>query len=161
MKLSRSAFSSKKTAGFTLMEIMIVAVLIGVLAAIAIPAFQKITKRSQNTAFVNDLRIATEAIQRYSLENGEWPPDGSGGIPSELIGYLPPPDRWNKPTPVGGMWTMKRGAEATDFQATFVVNGYVGGTSRASDIDAMFDDGDITTGSLQSDGTQMVYVLEK
>jgi prepilin-type N-terminal cleavage/methylation domain-containing protein len=146
---------------FTLIEIMIVVVMIGILAAIAIPAFQKLTKRSQNTAFVNDLRIASEAIQRYSLETGDWPPDGGGTLPVQLTGYLPPPDRWSLPTPVGGLWAMSRGATSTDFRASLTVSGYVGGTARAAEIDKQIDDGDPATGFLQASGTTLTYVLER
>jgi type IV pilus assembly protein PilA len=147
--------------GFTLIELMIVVVMIGILAAIAIPAFQKLTNRSQNTAFVNDLRIASEAIQRYSLEMGDWPPDGGGALPTQLTGYLPPPDRWGLPTPVGGLWALSRGATATDFRASLTVSGYIGGTARAAEIDKQIDDGDPATGFLQADGTKLTYVLEK
>jgi prepilin-type N-terminal cleavage/methylation domain-containing protein len=161
MKLAALKYRLGKRAGFTLIEIMIVVVMIGILGAIAIPAFQKLTKRSQNTAFVNDLRIASEAIQRYSLEMGDWPPDGGGSLPAQLIGYLPPPDRWTLPTPVGGLWALSRGVTSTDFRASLTVNGYVGGTARAAEIDRQIDDGDPATGFLQADGTKLTYVLER
>ncbi len=140
---------------------MIVVVMIGILAAIAIPAFQKLTNRSQNTAFVNDLRIASEAIQRYSLETGGWPPGDGVTLPLELKGYLPPPDRWTLPTPVGGLWAMSNSTVTPDFRASLLVNGYGGGTARAAEIDKQIDDGDPATGFLRADGTKLTYVLER
>jgi|GEM_PF-207095 type IV pilus assembly protein PilA len=59
---------SKK--GFTLVEIMIVVVIIGLLAAMAIPAFQKVRANSQNKAVVNNVRQITSAADQYFLENG-------------------------------------------------------------------------------------------
>jgi type IV pilus assembly protein PilA len=60
--------SNKK--GFTLVEIMIVVVIIGLLAAMAIPAFQKVRASSQEKAIVNNLRQLASAAQQYMLEEG-------------------------------------------------------------------------------------------
>ncbi|MCF7687614.1 MAG: prepilin-type N-terminal cleavage/methylation domain-containing protein [Cephaloticoccus sp.] len=59
---------SKK--GFTLVEIMIVVVIIGLLAAMAIPAFQKVRASSQDKAVSNNLRQLSAAADQYFLENG-------------------------------------------------------------------------------------------
>lgn len=161
MKTTLKPSMRGKRSGFTLIEILIVVTMIGILAAIAIPAFQKLSKRSQNTAFVNDLRIAHEAVQRYSLETGGWPAGDGTTLPPALQGYLPPPDRWDKPTTVGGYWAMSTSDGVADFRASLLVNGYVGGTSRAADIDKMVDDGNPGTGILRSDGVKLTMVLEQ
>ena len=59
---------SKK--GFTLVEIMIVVVIIGLLAAMAIPAFQKVRTTSQTKAITNNLRQLASAADQYFLEYG-------------------------------------------------------------------------------------------
>ncbi len=58
MKLNRS----KK--GFTLVEIMIVVVIIGLLAAMAIPAFQKVRRNSIAKTMQNDARQVASGIQQ-------------------------------------------------------------------------------------------------
>ena len=62
MKLNRS----KK--GFTLVEIMIVVVIIGLLAAMAIPAFQKVRKNSLAKTVVNDARQLAGGAQQLLLQ---------------------------------------------------------------------------------------------
>lgn len=61
---------ARNTKGFTLVEIMIVVVIIGLLAAMAIPAFQKVRASSQDKAVTNNLRQLSAAADQYFLETG-------------------------------------------------------------------------------------------
>ena len=56
--------------GFTLVEIMIVVVIIGMLAAMAIPGFQKVRAASQDKAVLNNVRQLAAAADQYYLEAG-------------------------------------------------------------------------------------------
>jgi type IV pilus assembly protein PilA len=56
--------------GFTLVEIMIVVLIISLLAAMAIPAFNRVRYVARKKAITNNLRIIGSAAQQYMLEQG-------------------------------------------------------------------------------------------
>ena len=73
--------NTRSNKGFTLVEIMIVVVIIGLLAAMAIPAFQKVRQASQDKAVLNNARQLSAASDQYYLEYG-----GSSVGSANLIG---------------------------------------------------------------------------
>jgi prepilin-type N-terminal cleavage/methylation domain-containing protein len=70
--MTRRAFPklTATTDAFTLVEIMIVVAFIGILAALAIPSLQRINRRAQDTAVINNARLISAALDAYYLENG-------------------------------------------------------------------------------------------
>jgi len=60
-----------KKSGFTLVEIMIVVAIIGLLAAIGIPSFQRARTTSQTKACINNLRIISSAKDQCAIESGD------------------------------------------------------------------------------------------
>jgi type IV pilus assembly protein PilA len=67
----------KKQQGFTLIELMIVVAIIGILAAIAIPAYQDYTIRAQVSEGLNLAGGAKAAVSEYTMDRGVFPTNNS------------------------------------------------------------------------------------
>ena len=63
--------------GFTLIELMIVVAIIGILAAIAIPAYQDYTIRAQVTEGLNLAGDLKAAVAEHFAQFGAWPADNA------------------------------------------------------------------------------------
>ena len=75
--------------GFTLIELMIVVAIIGILAAIAIPAYQDYLIRSQVTEGMSMAAAAKASVSEYYANKGSWPLDNSAaglGVATEIQG---------------------------------------------------------------------------
>ena len=80
----------KKQQGFTLIELMIVVAIIGILAAIAIPAYQDYTIRAQVSEGLNLAGGAKAAVTEYTMDTGDFPANNSeagiAGTPTDIAG---------------------------------------------------------------------------
>ncbi|MBH6639752.1 pilin [Neisseria meningitidis] len=63
--------------GFTLIELMIVIAIVGILAAVALPAYQDYTARAQVSEAILLAEGQKSAVTEYYLNHGTWPGDNS------------------------------------------------------------------------------------
>ncbi|HFA0406625.1 TPA: pilin, partial [Neisseria gonorrhoeae] len=67
--------------GFTLIELMIVIAIVGILAAVALPAYQDYTARAQVSEAILLAEGQKSAVTEYYLNHGEWPENnGDAGV---------------------------------------------------------------------------------
>ncbi|MFN2705890.1 pilin, partial [Neisseria gonorrhoeae] len=69
--------------GFTLIELMIVIAIVGILAAVALPAYQDYTARAQVSEAILLAEGQKSAVTEYYLNHGTWPENnGAAGVAS-------------------------------------------------------------------------------
>jgi len=77
----------KKQQGFTLIELMIVVAIIGILAAIALPAYQDYTKRAKVSEGISLAAGAKTAVSEYYISENVWPnTNASAGLATTITG---------------------------------------------------------------------------
>ena len=86
--------SAKQQAGFTLIEIMVVVVIIGILAALVVPKVMGRPEQAKVTVARGDLKAIASALEMYRLDNRRYP-DTQQGL--EALVQRPPSgaDNWN------------------------------------------------------------------
>ncbi|TWU45527.1 Type II secretion system protein G precursor [Novipirellula aureliae] len=68
---------TRKPHGFTLVEILVVIVIIGILAGITVPAVMRSIRTARQTALKLELNSIAQAVEHYKEKYGDYPPDGS------------------------------------------------------------------------------------
>ena len=66
---------SGKAGGFTLIELLVIVLIIGILAAVAVPQYQKAVEKSRAVQLVTIAKAVTEAEENYFMANGEYTTD--------------------------------------------------------------------------------------
>ena len=147
-----------RTRAFTLVEIMILVIIIGMMATMAMPHLAKARESSQNVRLMNDWRVFKAAFESYATETGEFPGEGTAGqIPMGMEEHLG--EAWIVVTAVGGSWDWD--FEQFGFTAgiSLLDSSMVAGQMR--NVDAQLDDGDLANGLFRQTGaTRFTYILE-
>jgi prepilin-type N-terminal cleavage/methylation domain-containing protein len=145
--------------GFSLIELMIVCLIIGVLLMIAIPLFSRVRSRSQNARFANDIRVISGAFDQFAADRGDYPPEsGPSVIPSGMGDYLRRAG-WTRSTAVGGLWDWDRGV--LGITAGVSVVAFTVPIEQMRELDKMIDDGDASHGIFRQGGGRYTYVVQQ
>jgi prepilin-type N-terminal cleavage/methylation domain-containing protein len=141
--------------GFTLFEVMIVVVMLGILAALFIPRFAVAHSDTKVVATGEDLLGIVRAVEIFNTNNGYWPVDTPAGkMPYEIKSQYKGENPFETPSPIGGIFdydnimTTNTKAIRVSIRSSFTED--PPSTVDAQALDAYLDDGVLNTGKFQS-----------
>jgi len=138
---------------------MIVVIIIGLLAVMAIPTFVSIKRRATHFRFMNDVRVFKDALETYYLEEGVLPPNSSPGALDASVAEYIKAEIFAAKSPIGGQWDIE--SDSSGIVLGVGVVGYTIDTDQLTKLDDRFDDGDLSAGRLRSVGSGgYFYVIE-
>ena len=76
--MSRSSDDRSRTAGFTLLELLVVLVILGLLAAVATPQVLKYLSRARTQSAALQIHNLSTALDLYRLDVGRYPSEEEG-----------------------------------------------------------------------------------
>ncbi|MBI2931039.1 MAG: prepilin-type N-terminal cleavage/methylation domain-containing protein [Planctomycetes bacterium] len=85
MNRARTCGAIRRRSGFTLVELLVVIVVIGLLAALLLPALGRAMCTGRMGATESLVDNLHQAAKMYELDNNAYPPDGGGAFPSSKL----------------------------------------------------------------------------
>ena len=143
---------------------MMVVLIIGLLAALGLPAFQKARQKTLVTTCANDLKVFGAAFDLYAMERRGYPPDcelpDPWHLPNvEMEGYLNKA-KWAAPTPLGGNYNWE-GKDTYAYAGISMFN-TTATTAVMKMLDEVLDDGELTTGKFrQTPNGRYTYIIDE
>jgi len=147
-------------------EIAVVVAIIGILAALAIPAYQRSKDSAKIATIENDLRIYEQDFETFELEHKYFPPSQptAGQIPTGMEDRMP--ETWKAPSPIGGTyrWVYTTEDDPSERSAYIeIVNTAANpiqiSPERLVEIDDDMDDGNTSTGRFVLSGLNIRYYI--
>lgn len=159
---------ARRAAGFTLVEIMIVVVIISMLAAFGIPTMVRMQLNARTAAITNDFRVFAQVFQSYAHANGTFPDETAAGvIPPELTEELNN-SPWARPTPLAGFYNWENNQlHQGGFRPRAAITITLADgdppitVTQMQHIDDFMDDGNLDTGNFRRGaGNAPLYIIE-
>ncbi len=149
--------------GFTLVEMLLAAAIVGLLAALLIPAVNLAVRSRENAQAARRLQTAVEAFELCAAETGSYPADQNQGVvPPDMADYYFPYfkiDWWGNTTELGGNWDWDAGYHGFNFSVSLCNPSR--SQSQMEDFDRLVDDGNLNTGNFRKVDVQYHYIIEE
>ena len=145
--------------GFTVLELMIVVVIIGLIAGLTVPRYVRYKQNAQVAATAAEIKLLSTAFVAYKAAFGDFPPDSHLTLPAGMENFIDP-QIWADETPIGGHYNW----EGPDFYpyAGLAVAGSAAPQWQINLLDTTLDDGNLNTGSFIVAGNgRPTFIIEQ
>lgn len=144
------AANTRRT-GFSLLELLAVASIIGIIAAVVIPRLAESSSGSKVAVTAHQIRAIANVCIMYRVEHGEWPPTGGPhAVPAGLEPYFPKRYTLLYTAALGGSYKWWNRGEIAGWQCDW-------SSEESQAVDAILDDGNLSTGRYQDSGGGFTY----
>ena len=155
--LSKRGCARRFTAGFSLVEIMVVVTIVSLLISLAIPQVKKYQVASGAAVVAADLRTFATAFETYAQEKGGFPAEVDAGVmPPEMADRLGA-SGWLRVTPLGGQynWENNQKHGGVNYRAAIAISETATAPlevheEKLREIDRLIDDGNLSTGNFRT-----------
>ena len=140
--------------GFTLLEMVVVILVLGILAGVAAPKFTSLSKDSQAATILQNVNVIFDAVEMFAAEHGRLPDDADAGeIPTELEPYLRSTKIFTESTSYCSTfeWDGPNGP-TTSFGVALTVTGGATGMQLYMKLEEIADDGTAVAGWIRAGG---------
>jgi len=153
------------------MELMITVTIIGILGALARPAFTRVLTQVRGNALMNDFRVFAAGFAQYAHTNGAYPASytTTGGFPPTMAGLINQ-TQWKRRAPIGGNYAFLKDNTigGVRYRALIRVSGSGAAaitftSAQLLTLDQKSDNGNLTTGQFFTNGAALntYYVVEQ
>ena len=156
-------WATRPQRAFTLIEIAVVVVILGILIALTLPGYRRVNLKTRATAVMNDFRTFSGAFSAFNLQNSRWPTDTGvpGAVPPELANGFSV--AFTKTSPIGGkyLWISNSTYKAAIAITTDGSDQLTTDVELLELVDQLMDDGNTSAGNVQVVGPALIYIIEQ
>jgi general secretion pathway protein G len=172
--IGRQRFPRAGLRAFSIVELMVAVLIISLLFAASVPAYQRIQRKARAATVANDFRVFGAAFQAYAHEKGSWPAEAAPGVvPAGVNQQELQAQVWSRATPMGGKFDWENNqihpggtSPGGRWRAALAITAtgetpLVIDADLMEDIDAVLDDGNLETGNFRRGfGDCPLFILE-